>query len=115
MANTFKRKTSRSIGALCQIGGTTSTNGYVVPAATQTTVIGLSLCNISAAEITVDVTHFDNTNSTYLAKGVPIPVGGTLIIVGGDQKLVLETGDSVLVTPSAATSVDAVMSILEIA
>jgi hypothetical protein len=33
---------------------------------------------------------------------------------GGDQKIVLETGDSMFVQSSASSSVDAVMSIMEI-
>jgi hypothetical protein len=37
-----------------------------------------------------------------------------LIVGGGDQKIVLETGDSILVQSSAASSIDAVMSIMEI-
>jgi hypothetical protein len=34
--------------------------------------------------------------------------------VGGDQKVVMETGDSIYVQSSAASSVDVVMSIMEI-
>jgi hypothetical protein len=37
-----------------------------------------------------------------------------LVAVGGDQKLVLITGDKVFVQSSAASSIDAVLSILEI-
>jgi len=36
------------------------------------------------------------------------------VVVGGDQKVVLETNDSIKVKSDTATSVDAVMSILEI-
>jgi len=37
------------------------------------------------------------------------------VIVGGDQKVVLEAADVLLVVTSAATSADAVVSLLEIA
>lgn len=109
MANTFTRKVSRNIGTSPdQIGA------YTVGAATSATVIGMTVCNTSASPITVDVYHYDGANSTYLVKAAPINVGGALVPVGGDQKLVLITGDSVYVQSSAATSVDVVMSVLEI-
>lgn len=109
MANTFTRKVSRNIGST-----PTQVGSYTVGAATTTTVIGMTVCNTSAAAITVDVYHYDGANATYLVKAAPINIGGTLVPVGGDQKLNLITGDSVYVVSSAATSVDVVMSILEI-
>mgnify|MGYP003352064692 CR=1 FL=1 len=39
---------------------------------------------------------------------------GALVVVGGDQKLVLQSGDSIKVKSDAATSVDIVMSVMEI-
>jgi hypothetical protein len=50
-----------------------------------------------------------------LIKSGVVPVGGSLVIVGGDQKVVLEAADVLLVLTSAATSADAVCSLLEIA
>jgi hypothetical protein len=52
--------------------------------------------------------------NTYLVVNAPISSGSSLIVGGGDQKIVLETGDSILVQSSAANSVDAVMSVMEI-
>ena len=109
MANTFKRLTSRNIGTTI-----TAVGAYTVAAATATTVIGLTVCNTTLSAITTDVQHFDGTNITYLVKGATIPPGGALVVVGGDQKLVLQTGDSVRVLSSLATSIDVIMSILEI-
>jgi hypothetical protein len=40
--------------------------------------------------------------------------GGSLIVVGGEQKVVLEIGDAVSVTSSAATSADVICSYLEV-
>jgi len=85
-----------------------------VGASTEVTVIGLDLANTTASQILVDVTLNDGTNDTYLIKQAPIPSGGSLVVVGGDQKVVLETNDSIKVKSDTATSVDAVMSILEI-
>ena len=109
MANTFLRKTSRDIGTTA-----TSVGGYTVGASTATTVIGLTCANTTSAAITVDVQHNDGSNDTYVVKGATVPAGGSLVVVGGDQKVVLEAGDSVKVSSSAATSCDVIMSILEI-
>ena len=109
MANTFGRKASRSVGT-----SLTAIGSYTVAAATTTTVIGLSVANISGATIEVDVTHNDGTNDTYLIKGAPVLPGGSFVLVGGDQKLVLTTNDSVKVKSNTASSADAFMSILEL-
>jgi hypothetical protein len=109
MPNTFSRKVSRNIGT-----SLTSVGSYTVGGGVQTTVIGLSVCNTTTAPVTVDVTVNDGTNDTYLVKGAGVGVGNALIPIGGDEKVVLITGDSVKVKSSAATSLDVVMSILEI-
>lgn len=111
MANIFKNKTSRGVGTVA-----TQVGAYVVPNGATSTAIGLSISNISNSSISVSafLNEANNANAnTYLIRNAPVPVGATLVIVGGDQKLVMKTGDSVYLTSSANTSVDAVMSILE--
>ena len=49
---------------------------------------------------------------TYVVRDAPIPIGGALKVIAG-QKLVLEGQDSLFVTASSASSVDAIGSILE--
>ena len=109
MPNTFKRKTSRAVGT-----SATSIGGYTVASSTQVTAIGLTCANILTTPITVDVVHNDGTNDTSIVKGATVPSGGSLVVVGGDQKVVLETGDSIKVTASDASSCDVILSILEI-
>lgn len=109
MANTFKRYVSQSIGTT-----PTTVGSYTVGASTQTTLIGLTVANRTASVISVDVQHNDATNDTYIVKGAPVPAGSSLVVVGGDQKVVMETGDSIKVTSDTATSADVVMSLLEI-
>lgn len=109
MANAFKNKTSRDIGT-----SLTAIGGYTVGAGVETTVIGLTIANTTTAQITVDVTLNDGTNDTYIVDEAPIPVGSSLVVIGGDQKVVLEPTHSIKVKSSAATSCDVVMSILEI-
>jgi hypothetical protein len=109
MANTFKRYASRNVGTSAVTIGS-----YTVGASTQTTLIGLTVANTTASVIAVDVQHNDATNDTYIVKGAPVPAGSSIVIVGGDQKIVMETGDSIKVTSDTATSADAYMSLLEI-
>ena len=109
MPNTFLRKLSQNIGTT-----PTAVGSYTVGASTATTVIGLTCANTTTTAITVDVVHNDGSTDTYIVKGATVPSGGSLVVVGGDQKVVLVAGDSIKVTSSAATSCDVIMSVLEI-
>ena len=109
MANTFLRKTSRNVGTSAATVGS-----YTVGSSTQTTIIGLTCANTTTSAITVNVQHNDGSNDTFLVKSATVPAGSSIVIVGGDQKVVLQTGDSIKVTSSASSSVDVMMSILEI-
>lgn len=108
MANFFKRKVSANVTTtFADIGG------YTVPASNVATVIGLSIANTSNSGISVDVVLNNTTILFHVVKNAPVPVGGSLIVVGGDQKIVLETGDSIQVKSDTVTSADVIMSILE--
>ena len=109
MANAFKNKTHRQIGTTL-----TKIEAYDCPGSTETTIIGLTIANTSASAIDVDATLNDGTNDFYIVKAAPVPVGASLVVIGGDQKVVLMPGDSVKVRSDTATSADAIMSILEI-
>lgn len=109
MANTFLRKTQRNIGTTA-----TTIASYTVADSTATTIIGLTCANTTSTAITVDVIHNDGANDTYMVKGATIPSGSSLVVVGGDQKVVMATGDSIKVKSSAASSCDVMMSVLEI-
>ena len=84
-----------------------------VAASTTHTVIGLSLSNTSTSNITVSV-FLDklNTTESFLVKDATVLPGGTLVVVGGDQKLVLEPTDVIRGYASAANSCDVVISYL---
>ena len=109
MANTFLRKLSRSIGVT-----PTAVGGYTVGASTQTTLIGLTCANVTATAVTTDITLSTTDSDFYIVKDATVPAGGSLVAVGGDQKVVLQTGDSVKVTSSDSDSIDVIMSLLEI-
>ena len=50
----------------------------------------------------------------YLVKNATVPVGGSLVVVGGDQKFVMVTSDVLKVVSSAAASADVITSVLNI-
>ena len=108
MANTFKNAVSSAVG-------TSTTSVYTVPADTTSTVIGLVVSNIHSAEISIDIQVTDTSAGTtvYLLKGAPIPVGGAIVPIGGEQKVVLETTDILKITSDTASSADVLVSVLE--
>ena len=109
MANTFTRKTSQNVGASPDVIG-----NYTVPAATTTIVIGLTCTNTTGSAITANVFLANASANTYIVANAPISSGASLIPIGGDQKIVMITGDKIYVQSSAATSIDAILSIMEI-
>ena len=108
MANTFKNRTLR------QVGTSPVDVGAVVAASTQTTLIGMTLANVTSGVISVTATLHDGSNTTHIVKDAPIPTGGSLVVLGGDQKVVLMTGDKIIVTSNTASSCDVIMIFLEI-
>tara|TARA_R110002020_G_scaffold250915_3_gene464813 strand:- start:1106 stop:1441 length:336 start_codon:yes stop_codon:yes gene_type:complete len=109
MANTFKN-------AAAAATGTSEVSVYTVPSSTTTTVIGLTCANVtSTSPIKVSIRVYDDSGSAYfyVVKNAEIYEGGALVAVGGDQKLVLETGDIVRVSSDTASSVDTIISVME--
>lgn len=107
MANTFARYLNKDVG-------TSAATVVTVGASTQTTVIGLSFANTSISPITVSAYITASAVDYYLIKDATVPVGGTLVVVGGDQKTVLVTSDALKVISSAAASCDVITSVLNI-
>lgn len=107
MANTFTRYLNKSVG-------TSAATVVTVGASTQTTIIGLSLANTTTSPITVSAFITASAVDYYLIKDATVPVGGTLVVVGGDQKTVLVTNDALKVISSTAASADVITSVLNI-
>ena len=107
MANTFKLKTKANVGISTE-------NIYVVPNATTTVVIGITLANISGsgAIVGVGITR-PAADDVKVLKNVAIPQGSTLEFMGGN-KVVLETADTLTVNSSTNNSIDAALTIMEI-
>jgi hypothetical protein len=105
----FKSKAKAAIGT----SGSPSVLSATVDTGLSHTVIGLSLANVGTAVVTTSVKLNKNSaDSVFLVKDAVVPMGGALIVVGGDQKLVLEEGDTITAYSSAAASIDAALSYL---
>lgn len=107
--NTFKSTGAKTIGL-------TKTTVYTVPASTVTTVIGLSVANVLTTETLVkaDVILSKGATEYYIVRGANIMPGESLVAVGGDQKVILEAGNTIKIVSTVASSLDVIVSMLEI-
>ena len=111
MPNTFKNYTKDGSA----VAASTNMDVYTVPGSTTATVIGLPVAHITPSQLPVDVKLITSSgDDTFLLKAAPVPVGSGIVPIGGDQKLVMETGDILRVISSAANSADSTVSVLEI-
>ena len=104
MANTFKNYFLQSTSS--------AANVIVGPASTQTTVIGMSICNVTPGEILANVVVYGAGTGYFIIHKAAVPPGSTLVPIGGDQKLVIETDDYVQVQTTGLA--DVVASVVEI-
>ena len=105
----FKSQATANIG----VEASPSTVTPTIAAGQTGTVIGLSLANTSASNIMVSaILNKNGGSSAYIIKSATVLAGGTLVIVGGDQKIVLEEGDTITAYCSGANSADAIISYL---
>ena len=125
MATEFKRVVFSSVPAGIITGS--GQKIYATPANCDTVVIGCLLTNTSGSSITADVLIATQASTSgavgalgnddvYLIKGALVPVGSSLEVISG--KVVVAntgscTGDAIHVRCSAATSMDATISVLE--
>ncbi len=109
MANAFKNSITGSVG-------TTAVKVYETPAATSTTIIGVNIANSVSQNISVSVMMRDTSanKAVFLVKDALVMPGSSNVLVGGEQKLVLEATDFISVTSSLANSADVIVSVLEI-
>lgn len=107
MSNSFKNNGVAGIG-------TAYVNVYVPDAGVTATVVGLSIANVYTETVLIDAILVKPGGQFFIVKSCPVAVGGTLILFGGDQKLVIMPGDTVRVRSNFAASVDAIISVLEL-
>ena len=107
--------TSSFISYLAKDVPNTNVSLITAAAGAQTSIIGLSCTNTSLANnITANVYITRSGVDFFLVRYAPVPTGGSLVVVGGDQKVVLNSGDILRVSSSANTTMDAIASALVI-
>ena len=105
MANTFKNA-AKAIGA-------TATTVYTCPASTTGVIHAIYISNIHATnDVTVDITVTDTSASAtfHIAKILSVPNGSVAIF---EKPINLEATDILKLNASAASSLEAFASILE--
>jgi hypothetical protein len=110
MPNTFKSVYVSSVG-------TTSQNFYTCPLSTQTVALGLSAANTTTnpTSVTFKIARGTPTQTLFnIITNANVPVGSSLVVIGGDQKMVLQAGDVLSVVAGASNAIDVIFSLLEI-
>jgi hypothetical protein len=109
MATILQNKLVPNIGITEQLLVTTASN-------TRSTIIGLSLTNMSELIILASIRVADNVEvtSAYYAKDIVVPPNTSLRVVNGGEKLVLGPSMSVYVSSNTAASLDVVMSYIDV-
>ena len=105
MANTFKNA--------AKAVGNSATTIYTCPAATTGVIHAIYISNIHATnDVTVDITVTDTsaTATFHIAKNLSVPNGSVAIF---EKPINLEATDILKLTASAASSLEAFASILE--
>ena len=76
-------------------------------------IIGIRCSNTSSTSVNVTV-YVENSSTNYhIIKDAPIPTGGSLELIDGGSKVVLQSGDSVEAVASAASSIDIITSVVD--
>jgi len=105
MAQNFRRYIARNTG---------TSPATIFTADSYDTVIGIRCANVHASSsANVDVYINDGSNDYYLIKNAPIPAGGSLELVDGGAKFVVDTGDVLKVVSSVASSIDTWVSVVD--
>ena len=108
MPNTFKSAVAKDVG-------TSNVAVYTVPGAKTAVLIGCTVANTSATQISINVSLTRSSTSYFLVKGALTPSGSAFVWTGGELKTVAQAGDVINVSSSDAASCDVVLSYLEIA
>lgn len=104
MAQNFVRYKYNAIGTSPQTIFTANSND---------TIVGISLANIGASQITASVYITSGGLDHYLVKNAPIPVGSALQVLDGGAKFVVQNGDALKIVSNTASSLDAWISAVD--
>lgn len=108
MANQFVKEVRQDIG-------TTPVVVYETDANTKATIIGINVANTAVHPVYASIKLVDEASTEiFLVKETPINIRASLAAIGGDQKLVLEPNNRLVIYSNAPSSLDVVVSALEI-
>jgi len=118
MATTFINYQSQTIGTTSRWmidgaddGGGNPTGVASLDSGKAQILIGCMVSNRLTTSVDVTVAIRNTATVTYLCKALAIPAGDAIEIVQG--KIVMEAGDEVEVSASAASAVDCIVSVLK--
>jgi hypothetical protein len=101
--------------------GTADTDVLTTGASSKTTVIGLSLANLTSSILLASIKLTDPNGggagipvTAYFVKDILIPPNQSLRVVNGGEKLVLGASTTITMSASLDNSLDLVMSYVEI-
>ena len=95
MAQDFRNDLQRVVGGTPQV---------LLDAGDYDAVIGIRCCNILTTSITISVYIVKGAANYYLAKDASIPPGGSIELIQGGAKIVMEDGDDLYAVSSDASS-----------
>ena len=104
MAQNFRRYTSNAVG---------TSPATLHTANSYDTIVGISVSNILGSTILVDVYINDGSDDIYLVKTAPIPSGGSLQILAGGAKFVMQASDVLKVKSDTNLSADVWISAVD--
>ena len=86
--------------------------GGAVGSSTYDCIVSLRLANTTTSTITVEV-YITDTDNFYLIKNCPIVSGGSLELMDGGSKVVLQDGQQLFGKSDTASSLDTVVSVVD--
>lgn len=87
---------------------------YTAPRGKTSIFLSIQATNVSNAIATISFFHNSVENvRTAVAKDFKVPVGDSVAVIGPGSKLVLETGQSVVSSAGANSTLQLVMGVLE--
>ena len=108
MAQNFQRTLNQNIsnnsGSATELRAAANTNDAI---------IGVRCTNTSGSSVDITVYVRNSSTNYHIIKTAPIPTGGSLELIDGGSKVVLQSGDSVEAYASAASSVDIILSVVD--
>jgi len=103
MAQDFTRYKARLTGTSAATLFTANSND---------TIVGISVANVTGSAVNASVFINDGTNDFYLVKDAPIP-SGSLQVLDGGAKVVVQSGDILKVVSNTASSLDTWISTVD--